>query len=178
MPGEEIQYSFTTPLTISTTNTYTLKLTATLTDDQNQFNDEFEEDFFVALEGTALEFEEDFEENGILPPGWSIINGDGNLTTTFQNAPTYVTVPTIHTMLNGYTKDSVHRYDGTLGLPYEATMESNVSNWMIYDENNQTAETNKHIVIFQAETTWTGEHETNTTTKTQKVRRVNRRTMW
>lgn len=106
-------------------------------------------------------------------------SGDGNLTATNELAASVtVTVPTIHTMTNGYTKDSVHSYDGTKGLPYEATMQSTVSNWIVYDEDNTGATTNKHIVVFQPETTWTGQHETNTTTQTQKVRRVNRRTMW
>ncbi|MDA3909294.1 MAG: hypothetical protein PF437_09395 [Sulfurimonas sp.] len=104
-------------------------------------------------------------------------NGDGNLTATSQVGPSVVSVPTISN-LNTYTKNSTHTYDGTLGLPYEANMQSTVPNWIVYDENNATATTNKHIVIFQPETKWTGKHETNTTTETQKVRRVNRRTMW
>jgi hypothetical protein len=57
-------------------------------------------------------------------------------------------------------------------------MQSTVSNWLVYDEKDVTATTNKHLIIYQAETTWTGRHETNTTTQTERVRRVNRRTMW
>ena len=102
--------------------------------------------------------------------------GDGNLTATFETLG-LVTVPTI-TNLNSYTKNSQHRYNTTNGLPYTSIMDSNISNWLIYDEKDPLATTNKHIVIFQSATDWSGKHETNTTTQTQKVRRVNRRTLW
>ncbi|WP_294961609.1 cadherin repeat domain-containing protein [Sulfurimonas sp.] len=103
-------------------------------------------------------------------------SGDGNLTASSEAAG-LVTVPTI-TNLNNYTKDSEHSYNTANGLPYTATMNSNISNWLIYDEDDTTATTNKNIVIFQSATDWSGQHETNTTTQTEKVRRVNRRTLW
>ncbi|MFT5836307.1 MAG: hypothetical protein ACI9RG_001211 [Sulfurimonas sp.] len=103
-------------------------------------------------------------------------SGDGNLTASSEVAG-LVTVPTI-TNLNNYTKDSEHSYNTANGLPYTATMDSNISNWLIYDEDDTTATTNKNIVIFQSATDWSGQHETNTTTQTEKVRRVNRRTLW
>ena len=102
--------------------------------------------------------------------------GDGNLTAT-QEVAGFVSVPNI-TILNNYTKNSAHSYNTTNGLPYDADMNSSIPRWLIYDEDNAAATSNKHKVIFQSATTWTGEHETNTTTKTEKVRRVNRRTMW
>jgi hypothetical protein len=103
-------------------------------------------------------------------------SGDGNLTSTFELAG-LVTVPTI-TNLNTYTKNSQHSYNTSNGLPYTANMQSTTSNWLIYDEDDAASTTNKHIVIFQSATEWTGKHETNTTTQTEKVRRVNRRTLW
>jgi hypothetical protein len=103
-------------------------------------------------------------------------NGDGNLTATSE-AANFVTVPNI-TNANKYTKNSIHIYNGNEGLPYNANMQSTVPRWLRYDENDPFAITNKHIVIFQSATKWSGQHETNTTTQTQKVRRVNRRTMW
>jgi hypothetical protein len=105
-------------------------------------------------------------------------SGDGDLTATSEMIATpLVTVPNI-TIQNNYTINSVHSYNGNDGLPYEGNMQSTVSNWLVYDEKDVTATTNKHLIIYQAETTWTGRHETNTTTQTERVRRVNRRTMW
>jgi hypothetical protein len=102
---------------------------------------------------------------------------DGNLTATSEIGNVLVTVPNI-TIQNNYTKNSVHSYNGNNGLPYEGNMQSIIPNWLIYDENDPFAMTNKHLIIYQTATTWTGKHETNTTTQTEKVRRVNRRTMW
>ena len=103
---------------------------------------------------------------------------DGNLTATVH-MPGLVTVPTI-SIKNDFTKDSQHNYLINNGLPYEAIMTSTVPSWLIYEEGNPIATTNPHSVLFQAATTWTGRHDTdsNITTKTAPVRRVNRRTMW
>lgn len=105
--------------------------------------------------------------------------GDGNLTTTTQVGNNFVTVPNIRNR-NNYTKDSVHSYNGNGGLPYDANMQSVVPRWLMYDEETPGvgAVTNKHLIHYLSPTEWSGRHETNTTTGTQKVRRVNRRTMW
>lgn len=77
-----------------------------------------------------------------------------------------------------YRLNPVHSYDLSNGLPYTATMQDTVPRWLIYNETNATAIQNTHSVEFRAKSTWSGEHETNTTTKTKFIRRVNRRTMW
>jgi len=105
--------------------------------------------------------------------------GDGNLTATSQIVDGFVTVGNI-TNRNNYTKDSVHSYNGNGGLPYDANMESVVPRWLMYDEDTAgfLPVTNKHLIHYLSPTQWSGRHETNTTTNTQRVRRVNRRTMW
>lgn len=90
----------------------------------------------------------------------------------------YVGLPNGITHSNNYTLDSVHTYDETLGLPYTANMNDTVPRWLIYDPNNAAAAVNTHTVIFRPRTEWSGEHETNTTTTTKRIKRVNRRTMW
>ena len=57
-------------------------------------------------------------------------------------------------------------------------MNDTVPRWLVYDENNASAISNSHIVIFRGSTEWSGEHEADNTTKTDRVQRVNRRTMW
>ena len=80
MPGEQVNYDFTTPLVIPETNSYTLFITVILADDQNTLNDMASLDFFgTGGNGAVLDFEEDFE-NGITPAGWLIINDDEELT--------------------------------------------------------------------------------------------------
>ncbi|QOP46347.1 choice-of-anchor L domain-containing protein [Sulfurimonas paralvinellae] len=70
-------------------------------------------------------------------------------------------------------------YNGALGYPYTTTMEINASNWLIYNENDANAQTNPFQVEFNnANSSWSGERETTTTTKASNVSKTNRRTMW
>ncbi|NOR56931.1 MAG: hypothetical protein GQ474_00230 [Sulfurimonas sp.] len=96
-----------------------------------------------------------------------------SLNSTFVSFPNGMQYPD-----NNYTNTSVHRYPIANGLPYTADMDDNVSRWLVHDENNASSTVNTHRVIFRGATEWSGEHETNTTTKTKKIKRVNRRTMW
>jgi len=113
-------------------------------------------------------------------------NLDHNITTYGQLINTvdsvnaaYITLPNGITHANGYTSDSVHRYPITNGLPYVAEMNDTVPRWFVHDENNASATTNSHTVIFRARTEWSGKHEADSKTKTDRnVTRVNRRTMW
>jgi len=100
--------------------------------------------------------------------------------TTDSNNPTFITLPDgITHSTNEYTSDSVHRYQiSNDGLPYTADMNDTVPRWFVYDENNASAVSNSHIVIFRGQTEWSGEHEADSKTKTDRVKRVNRRTMW
>ena len=93
--------------------------------------------------------------------------------------PTFITLPNgiTHTA-NDYYSDSLHRYQISNGLPYTANMQDSVPNWLIYDENNATATTNSHTVIFRGRTEWSGEHEADSKTKTDRIIKTNRRTMW
>ena len=79
-PGEEIDFVFDTPLSISSTGSYPLTISVNSAGDQNEFNDAVTLDIFALVDATALDFEEDFETNGITPSGWSIINDDDEFT--------------------------------------------------------------------------------------------------
>ena len=106
----------------------------------------------------------------------------GQITNTVdKNNPTFITLPSgiTHNQGNEYISDSVHRYQITNdGLPYVAEMDDTVPGWLLHDENNASTTTNSHTVIYRGRTEWTGEHEADSTTKTDRVQRVNRRTMW
>ena len=80
MPGEEIDFVFDTPLLVPNTGSFTLAITAISNEDQNQFNDVATLDIFALVDATDIDFEEDFETEGITPSGWSIINDDGGFT--------------------------------------------------------------------------------------------------
>lgn len=69
-------------------------------------------------------------------------------------------------------------YNGSKGYPYRTTMENNASNWLIQNEYNPNATRNEFQVEFDLTGDWTGEHETNTTTKSHSGATTNRRLMW
>lgn len=69
-------------------------------------------------------------------------------------------------------------YDRSKGFPYKTTMENGASSWLIYNESNPTATRNEFQVEFGSQGLWTGEHETNTTTKSVGGTTTNRRIMW
>jgi hypothetical protein len=79
-PGQQIAYSFTTPLTIVTSGSYTLTVSIDSPGDQNSSNDSEIFNFYAATEATQLDFSEDFETNGFPPPAWTIENGDNDTT--------------------------------------------------------------------------------------------------
>ena len=100
----------------------------------------------------------------------------GSLISIVEDGASNVVVPA-KSNFNNFTLNSRHTYNGNT-FPYTATMKSNVPNWLIYDEENPTATQNRHVVIFEGKTDWTGYNESNETTTTEKIRRVNRRVMW
>lgn len=69
-------------------------------------------------------------------------------------------------------------YDESRGYPYKTTMHNDASPWLIYSESDPTATRNEFQVEFDNQGTWTGEHETNTTTKSVGGTTSNRRIMW
>lgn len=69
-------------------------------------------------------------------------------------------------------------YDENKGYPYRTTMQNEASRWLIYNEDDPTATRNEFQVEFDKLGDWTGEHETNTTTKSTDGLKTNRRIMW
>ncbi|MFA5455921.1 MAG: hypothetical protein WC272_11465 [Sulfurimonas sp.] len=69
-------------------------------------------------------------------------------------------------------------YDGSRGYPYKTTMQNGASPWLIYNESDAGATMNEFQVEFDNAGGWTGEHETNTTTKSVGGTTTNRRIMW
>lgn len=78
--GEQIAYSFTTPLTITVSGNYTLSVAVANAGDQNGSNDTQDLSFYAAIEATQLDFSEDFETNGFPPPAWTLENPDNDTT--------------------------------------------------------------------------------------------------
>ncbi len=63
--------------------------------------------------------------------------------------------------------------------PYITTMENNASGWLIQNESKADATTNSFQVEFIKTEGWSGKHETETTTKDDKInKKTPRRIMW
>ena len=70
-------------------------------------------------------------------------------------------------------------YNENIGYPYKTTMENNASSWLIYNPDDPTATRNEFSVEFEKTVTgWSGEHETDTTTKDPVSVKTNRRVLW
>ena len=70
-------------------------------------------------------------------------------------------------------------YNEAAGYPYKTTMETNSSNWLIYNKYDANATKNKFEVEFiNPNSSWAGVHETNSTTKRNAASVTNRRLMW
>ncbi|MCF6310455.1 MAG: hypothetical protein L3J19_08325, partial [Sulfurimonas sp.] len=69
-------------------------------------------------------------------------------------------------------------YDESEGYPYITTMENNASGWLIYNKDDSTATKNQFSVEFLNSGNWTGENETDVTTKKDANVITNRRSMW
>jgi len=80
--GQQAAYSFTTPLTITTSGAYSLTVSVELAGDQNTSNDSTNLDFYAVTEATQLDFAETFETNGFPPPAWTIENPDAGISWT------------------------------------------------------------------------------------------------
>ena len=86
--------------------------------------------------------------------------------------PNAKTVKTLEYKYNGTN------YDDNI-YTYTTTMENSAPLWLIYNEDNPAAVTNQFTVDFIKETTgWSGEQDTDTTTKDANVTNTNRRTTW
>lgn len=80
--GEQASFTFATPLTITTSGSYTLTVSSDLTGDENASNDAVVMNIYVTTEATQLDFSETFETNGFPPAAWAIENPDADVTWT------------------------------------------------------------------------------------------------
>lgn len=78
--GQQQTFDFTEEVSIATDGNYTLTVRVELAGDLNPSNNEQILDFYATTQATALNFEEDFEINGMPPANWSIINPDDSTT--------------------------------------------------------------------------------------------------
>ncbi len=78
--GQQDVFNFSDEVIISTSGNYTITVRVELVGDLNPSNDEVLLDFYSATEATSLDFEEDFETNGMPPSKWSIFNPDDSYT--------------------------------------------------------------------------------------------------
>ncbi len=85
MPGQVANFDFSTTLEILQAGEYNLAVFTNLGNDENEFNDEVVLNFFAAFNGAQLDFEENFEVNGVTPAGWNLINPDDNITWVVTN---------------------------------------------------------------------------------------------
>ncbi|MEO1954605.1 MAG: hypothetical protein ABGW74_07865 [Campylobacterales bacterium] len=75
-------------------------------------------------------------------------------------------------------------YDGIYGYPYKTTMQNSASSWLIYNQDDKSATDNTFQIEFIKIGKWTGEHQTDTTTKdinsstNLKNLKINKRTIW
>jgi len=110
------------------------------------------------------------------------ISNDGNVTLVVQRDGTNVDANDIVDATDNPTENpsvTSLNYDETKGYPYKTTMENSASGWLIYNEDNPTATRNQFSVEFEtASGGWSGEHNTDTTTKSVGAVRTNRRSLW
>lgn len=105
---------------------------------------------------------------------------DGNVTIVKQRIGTNVAGDIVTATDNPIGNPSVTtlNYNGSKGYPYITTMENGASSWLIQNDTNPNATTNEFQVEFNNAASWSGAHDTNTTTKSDNAIRTNRRIMW
>lgn len=106
---------------------------------------------------------------------------DGNITVVVQKGGVNAGTDTVTATDNpvGNPSQTTLDYSGGRGYPYKTTMQNGASTWLIYNESNQTATRNEFQVEFNDVGEWSGEHNTTTTTKKDKINTsTNRRVIW
>ncbi|WP_034060440.1 S8 family serine peptidase [Lacinutrix jangbogonensis] len=130
--GASNTFSFTTPVTLTANEASSIKVWTSLPGDEFTSNDEKTLSFYAQVTGTALDFAEPFDVNGVLPSGWVINNPDnaitwqertnvvgidGNATTTaFVDGANYTTRGQEDTMTTEYFDLN---YNGTAELKFD-----------------------------------------------------------
>lgn len=79
-PGQQIIYTFTTPLSISSSGNFTLTCSAVLTGDGDPSNNQQVLNFYSQGTSNSTPFVETFEGGGFLPAAWSLVNTDNDET--------------------------------------------------------------------------------------------------
>ncbi len=70
-------------------------------------------------------------------------------------------------------------YDSSRGFPYKTTMNTNSSNWLVYNKYDINATSNSFEVEFmKSDSSWAGVHETDSNTNKTGATKTNRRSMW
>lgn len=77
---EEATYNFTQPLVITNTGSYTLTVAVDLNGDENPNNDADSLSFYAAFDAEPLDYVESFDDNGVPPLGWNVLNPDNGET--------------------------------------------------------------------------------------------------
>lgn len=82
--GTTIDYTFNTPLNITSSGPATLTVTNLITGDEQTNNDTIIYNFVAQNSSTSLDVTEDFEVSGVFPVGWVLENPDNDITWTEQ----------------------------------------------------------------------------------------------
>lgn len=114
----------------------------------------------------------------VIPNPFHTTPTDGVVGTVVQKGGLNIVTASPQAPTTGNPSTTTLTYTGAKGFPYKTTMENNASIWLIQNETNPNATKNEFQVEFDLSGGWTGEHETNTTTKTPAGTTTNRRIMW
>lgn len=79
-PGQQVNYTFTTPLLITGTGNYILTCNVLVPGDGDPTNNQVTLNFNAQGTASAIPFLEDFEQAGFLPLNWTLVNPDNDET--------------------------------------------------------------------------------------------------
>jgi PKD repeat protein len=121
-PGDTLDYTFNTPLTLTQNATVNLIVSLDLQDDNYTANNSVQQSFTVVANATATPFTVDFEAAD-LPAGWSVLNPDGGI--TWSSTPNTVTgfdgTPTNTIRVNHFNYSAQGQLDHLYAIPFDLT---------------------------------------------------------
>jgi hypothetical protein len=86
--GDSLDFTFSTPISITQNGNVNLKVWSTLATDFVDFNDTLQTALVAVVDATSTTFTESFDNSTTIPSGWAIINPDeGSTTFTSVNLP-------------------------------------------------------------------------------------------